>query len=228
MSTHYEIQVLTSPEELHDWTAAQFSAFVKTGNVLHDVLFPPATPPTPAELDLAVARHKANFHAEHNVFIKITDSSNGKIMGGANWNFWSEGPKQSGKVPVDWVDDSTPQGKAELDFAQKVMDEFMGRRARDMTMPHGLLHLCYCVPEYERKGVATALVSWGLKKVDKEGWVSFTEASRRGRPVYERLGFKDIEVVSLRFDELGDYAKGLEDVHWTYMKRPALGKSREC
>lgn len=221
MSTEYEIQVLTHPNELHDWTIAQYTSFVNTGNVLHDVLFPPASPPTPADVEKSVGRHKATFNSGHNVLIKIVDPVNGKIMGGAEWHFYSEGPNLPAKVIVDYIDDSTVQGKAELQFAQRVMDEFMFRRARDMNMPHGLLHLCFCVPEYERRGVATALVKWGLEKVDKEGWVAFTEASRRGRPVYEKLGFEPIEEVDLRFDKLGDYAKSLKPVHWTYMKRPS-------
>ena len=229
----YKIQIITNPDDLHSWTAAQFSSFVGTANVLHDTLFPPATLPTPAQLDLAAARHVSSFKedSEHNVFIQIVDSENGKIMGGAKWQFWPSDPHRPLKVPVDYIDTSTPQGKAEQAFAQKVMDEFMGRRARDMAMPHGLLDLCYCVPKYERKGVASALVAWGLERCDREGWVAFTEASPRGWPVYERLGFEKREVVRLRFDDLiGDdegaldlqkYAKGMRDVVWTYMVRPA-------
>jgi GNAT superfamily N-acetyltransferase len=227
MAKHqYEVQVIKDPVNLKPWTAAQFASFVGTGNVLHDVLFPPASPPTPAQLDLATARHTAAFEegSERNVFVQIVDPANGAIMGGAKWQFWPHDPKRPLTFPVDYVDDSTPEGKAERTFAQKVMDEFMGRRARDMAMSHGLLDLCFTVPEYERKGVASALVSWGLERTDREGWVAFTEASARGWPVYERLGFERKEVVRLRYDELGDYAQGMGDVVWTYMVRPARRK----
>ncbi|KAK5069894.1 hypothetical protein LTR64_007924 [Lithohypha guttulata] len=226
-ASQHKIEVLTNEDQLLSWTAAQFSSFVGTGNVLHDVLFPPVTPPTPAQVEVAAERHKAVFRSipENSIFIQIRDPSNGKIMGGANWEFWSKDPKRSPNVPVDWIDTSTDYGKHEHAFAQKVMDEFMGRRARDMAMPHGLLHLCYTVPEYERKGVATALVAWGLERVDKEGWTAFTEASPRGWPVYERLGFERIERLVLRYDDLGEYAKGQGDVIWTYMVRPARNKS---
>ncbi|KAK5309665.1 hypothetical protein LTR70_010090 [Exophiala xenobiotica] len=222
MSTSsYEIQIVKSGD-LTAWTAAQFSSFVGTGNTLHDVLFPPASPPTPAQLDSAAARHKAclNDDPEHNVFIQIV-TPEGHIMGGAKWQFWPHDPKRPLTVPVDYIDGSTAEGEASRVFAQKVMDVLMGRRARDMAMAHGLLDLCFTVPEYERKGVASALVSWGLEMCDKEGWVSFTEASPRGWPVYERLGFERRDVVRLRFDETGEYARGLGDVVWTHMVRPA-------
>ena len=227
MATHpYDIQVVTDSDDLKQWTAAQLSSFVGTGNTFHDVLFPPASAPTPAQLELATARHRTAFEesSHHYVFTRIVDPSNGAIMGGAKWQFWSHDPKRPRTVPVEYIDDSTPEGKAERAFAQKVMDEFMGRRARDMAMAHGLLDLCFTVPKYERKGVASALVNWGLERTDKEGWVTFTEASPRGGPVYERLGFERKEVVRLRYDELGEYAKGTGDVVWTYMVRPARRK----
>lgn len=219
----YEIEVIKDPSKLEAWTAAQYASFVGTGNVCHDVCFPPATSPTPADIRLSAKRHESAFQqdSEHNVFIQIVESSNGRIMGGAKWQFWPYDPKRSGIVPITFIDDSTEQGKTELAFAQKVMDDFMGRRARDMAMPHGLLDICYTVPEYERKGVASALVSWGLKRCDAEGWVAFTEASLRGWPVYERLGFEKKEEVRLRYDELGEYARGMEDVVWIFMVRPA-------
>lgn len=222
----YKIEVIKDPEALTALTAAQYASFINTDNVLHHVLFPPDSPPSPAQIDLAAARHKAAFSSdpEHVVYIQILDPANGKIMGAAKWQFWPHDPKRPLTYPINYVDDSTPEGKAEKALAQKVMDEFQGRRARDMAMPHGLLDLCFTTPEYERRGVATALVKWGLEKVDKEGWPAFTEASPRGWPVYAKLGFERTEVVKLRFDEMGDYARNLGDVVWNYMVRPARRK----
>ena len=217
----YEVQIVDQ-EALTPWTAAQFASFIGTGNVLHDVLFPPASQPTPAELDTAAARHKASLKddPQHNIFVQIV-TADGDIMGGAKWQFWPHDPQRPATAPISSSGESTPEVKAEQAFAQKVLDEFLSRRARDMAMPHGLLDLCYTVPKYERKGVASALVSWGLERCDKEGWIAFTEASPRGWPVYERLGFERKEVVKLRYDELGEYAKNLDDVVWTFMVRPA-------
>lgn len=142
-------------------------------------------------------------------------------MGGAKWQFWPADPQRPATHPVTFVDASTEQGRIELEFTQRVMNDFTGARARDMAMPHGLLDICFTVPEYERRGVATALVRWGLDRCDAEGWVGFTEASVRGAPVYERLGFQRGQHYRLRYDELGDYAKGMGDVEWIFMKRPA-------
>lgn len=223
----YEIEIVSDPKKLTAWTAAQYASFQGTGNVVHDVLFPPASPaPTAAQLAVSTQRHieTLNTDPEHNVYIQITDPSNGKIMGGAKWQLWPYDPQRPEVFQVTFVDDSTEQGKLELEFAQRVSDDFTRSRATNMALPHGLLDICFTTPEYERRGIASALVNWGLKRVDEEGWVAFTEASVRGAPVYERLGFEKKEEVRLRYDELGDYARGMGDAVWILMVRPAKVK----
>lgn len=145
-------------------------------------------------------------------------------MGGAKWQLWPHDPQRASTHEITFINDSTEQGRIEKVFAQRVMDDFSGSRARNMAMPHGLLDICFTAPEYERKGVASALVNWGLRRIDAEGWPAFTEASIRGAPVYERLGFERKEHVKLRYDELGEYAKDMGDVEWIFMVRPGKRK----
>lgn len=222
----YEITIVSDPSLLTAWTIAQFSSFLNTNNVIADTLFPSSNPPSPSDITAGTARHIAALTADgpnHIVYIQITDpSNNNAIMGGAKWQFWPSDPHRPLTFPCDFAgDDVTDVGRQERAFAQKVMDEFQGRRAKDMACPHGLLDICFTTPEYERKGVATALVEWGLRIVDEQGWVAFTEASVRGEKVYHRLGFERVEEVRLRFDELGEVAKGKGDVVWMFMNRPA-------
>ena len=223
----YAIEVITSVDDLNAWTAAQYASFMNTGNVHHDTLFPPATNPTPADISAATKRHLTDLsvHPDNIVFIQILDPTNNAIMGGAQWQLWPHDPKRPSTIEVNWIDDSTPVGRQERAFGQAIMDEFQGRRARDMAVPHGLLDICFTTPGYERRGVGSALVRWGLERVDKEGWVSFTEASERGTPVYERLGFQRREEVRLRFDGTSEVATGKGDVVWEFMVRPARGRN---
>lgn len=224
----YKIEIVTDPKDFTPWTAVQYASFQGTDNVCHDVLFPPAHPaPTPTQLDVSVQRHIESIRTdpEHNIYIQITDPTNGKVMGGAKWQLWPHDPHRPQTHPITFIDDSTEQGRIEKEYAQRVMDDFQGSRAKNMGMPHGLLDICFTAPEYERRGVASALVNWGLKKCDEEGWVAFTEASVRGAPVYERLGFEKKEAVKLRYDEMGEYAKNMGDIAWILMKRPAKTKT---
>lgn len=37
------------------------------------------------------------------------------------------------------------------------------------------------------------LVRWGTEQADRDGLPAYLEASPAGRPLYERLGFKEVE-----------------------------------
>ncbi|KAL4781094.1 hypothetical protein BJX76DRAFT_363873 [Aspergillus varians] len=52
------------------------------------------------------------------------------------------------------------------------------------------LDLCVVDPAFQRRGVATRLVEWGLEEARRRGGLeAVLEASRMGRHVYSRLGF---------------------------------------
>ncbi|KAJ5370712.1 uncharacterized protein N7496_006804 [Penicillium cataractarum] len=54
-----------------------------------------------------------------------------------------------------------------------------------------ILDMCTVDPAYQRKGIATALVQWGLDEAKRRGIPEcITEASVMGRHVYAKLGFK--------------------------------------
>lgn len=224
------VSEITNPSDLTPWTRAMYDAFVSTDNVLAETLFglAPGVMPSQSQLDSAVQQHRSALNSAdgggQNHYIQILDPATSAFVGGAKWVFYSAAPERSETVNVTWIDDSTAKGKLEREFAQAVMDEFHGRRVRYMAGPHALLNICYTSPGYERRGVASALVEWGMERADKEGWRCFTEASPRGTPVYARLGFKTREDVSLRWDERGDFWKQKGNVRWTFMERPPIGQ----
>lgn len=229
-SGQYTVGIVSNPLDLTPWTAAQFSSFINTDNVLHDTLFPPATPPTPAQVSVAADRHRDALVAEpeHVEFIQVVDPETGEVAGGAKWCFYPSDAHRPSQVSVTWVDDGTGKGQQEKEFAQKVMNEFHSRRYIHMTGPHALLDLCFTSPKYQRQGIASMLVQYGIDRADKEGWTSFTEASPRGRPVYARLGFEVREEVRLRWDEAGDFYRRKGDVVWYFMERPAKTTGSRC
>jgi GNAT superfamily N-acetyltransferase len=230
-STPLTVAEIKDPSDLVPWTKAMYAAFVGTDNVLAETLFglPPGVMPSQSQLDSAVEEHHKALtgpqaHGGENRYIQILDSITGEIMGGTKWTFFSDAPKRPERVDVNWIDGSTSKGKFERDYAQATMDEFHSRRVKHMNCPHALLHICFTSPDYERRGVGSAMVRWGLERADEEGWRSFTEASPRGGPVYARLGFETREAVRLRWDERGEDWKKKEDVRWTFMERPPVEK----
>ena len=231
--TGHQISEITDPSDLAPWTKAMYDSFVATDNVLFETLanLPPGVMPSQSKLESAIEEHRSAFtkpqdDGGQNRYIQILDSKTGEVMGGAKWTFFSAPPKRDEKVNVTWIDDSTPEGKFEKDFAQAVMDEFHSRRFQHMACPHALLYICFTSPKYERRGVSSALVRWGIERADGKGWPCFTEASPRGTPVYARLGFETREILALRWDERGEGWTSKGDVKWTFMQRPPLSDAK--
>lgn len=48
-------------------------------------------------------------------------------------------------------------------------------------------------PSYQRRGLASKLLHWGLKRADQEGVETYLAASPDGKPVYERNGFELVD-----------------------------------
>jgi GNAT superfamily N-acetyltransferase len=49
-------------------------------------------------------------------------------------------------------------------------------------------------PAFQGRGAGGLLVEWGTKKADELGLPAYLESSPKGHRVYERYGFKDLEV----------------------------------
>jgi len=49
-------------------------------------------------------------------------------------------------------------------------------------------------PSWRKRGVGSLLVSWGMKNGAKEGVICSLESSPAGKGLYERLGFKMVDV----------------------------------
>ncbi|KAI7974359.1 hypothetical protein EIK77_008542 [Talaromyces pinophilus] len=65
-----------------------------------------------------------------------------------------------------------------------------------------ILDLCALDPYFQRRGIATKLVEWGLEEARRLGDIeAITEASRMGRSVYKRLGFQEVEEIQYEVDE---------------------------
>ncbi|TGJ80217.1 hypothetical protein E0Z10_g8530 [Xylaria hypoxylon] len=65
----------------------------------------------------------------------------------------------------------------------------------------GLSLLCTS-PKYHRRGAAKALLAPMLAIADAAGLRSYLEATPGGRPIYEKLGFRAVDVKEFDLDAL--------------------------
>lgn len=92
-----------------------------------------------------------------------------------------------------------PGNYTEQRYLCQVYRSFAKRRVevvkeKAVSQSPALMHLQLCVvdPSYQRMGIASRLVQWGLDEAQRRGGLeAITEASSMGRHAYARLGFHD-------------------------------------
>ena len=81
--------------------------------------------------------------------------------------------------------------------------EYIGQVSDSGRNPPAIfvLDLCAVDPAFQRRGIASKLVQWGLEEAKQRGNLECTtEGSAMGRAVYRKLGFKDEGVGDIVFE----------------------------
>lgn len=84
-----------------------------------------------------------------------------------------------------------------------------------------VLQILVTVPEFQGRGVGTLLLQEGLRMADQAGLPAWLEASAKGRRLYRKLGFNDVEDIVIDLSEYG--GEGIETT--VCMLRPVRAES---
>jgi ribosomal protein S18 acetylase RimI-like enzyme len=72
--------------------------------------------------------------------------------------------------------------------------------------PDGLYYeLCELItsPHFQRQGLGSQLVRYGLDKADRDGTMCFLSGSPIGAPVYKKLGFEEVGRLEIELEDFG-------------------------
>ncbi|KAF2964912.1 hypothetical protein GQX73_g8660 [Xylaria multiplex] len=108
------------------------------------------------------------------------------------------GSENSGELGVTMAGALHPENESEQRFVQqmfrsllKARVEYVNSKASEDNPAVMCLDLCATHPAFQRRGIASKLVQWGLDEARRRGITNVTiEASSMGRHVYRRLGFR--------------------------------------
>jgi GNAT superfamily N-acetyltransferase len=67
-------------------------------------------------------------------------------------------------------------------------------------------------PAYQRRGLATKLLKHVLDMADRKGKLSYIEATDAGFPVYQRLNYKQIDLLEVDLSKWGGKGVGLNRI----------------
>ncbi|CZR60970.1 uncharacterized protein PAC_10866 [Phialocephala subalpina] len=146
---------------------------------------------------------------------KITDNETGKMAAFLRWTFpheltekerleRDEEKKEKERVKKETGHDPTWPVGANLEICGEKFGELerMMERYVDKKETY-VANLLGTHPAYQRKGLASKLLKHVLDMADREGRKVYIEATPAGHPVYLRLGFRDIDVVSVDLRKWG-------------------------
>ncbi|RYP33590.1 hypothetical protein DL767_004705 [Monosporascus sp. MG133] len=144
---------------------------------------------------------------------KITDVASGDLVAWARWNV------PEGKEAVfGAVADATATAPAVTDYPEGAdpelcrgfFDAVDGMQKKwDAKSMLGLSVLCTS-PKYFKRGAAKALLTPMLEIADAEGLRTILEATATGKPLYEKLGFREVD--ALKFD-LSQLTKDMDGIY---------------
>lgn len=176
-------------------------------------------------VSLQNARSNWAKHHDDYRYLKVIDTDlpdddpNGRIIGTAKWQVYS---RQRSEEEMDKEEAEAgkqePGPTANREMLAAFFGELMRTRRQNLAgQPHVLLSILATNPQHHRRGVGAMHMDWGMKLADELGLPAYLEASPKGKPLYERYGFK--EMGKMDFDAR-DWGKEYDIPHY-FMLRPA-------
>ena len=151
------------------------------------------------------------------MYLKVTDRHAKEIAGYIVWVYLPQGydPKEDPQAHADDMPSGSNKAVArELKRVTGTNRSFHeGRHG-----PHFLISLLGTHPKYERRGVASMLISCMFERADHEGLPCYVDSSKTAHRLYERHGFKDVSAMEVNLDDF-EGGKGLGVQKWMGMMR---------
>ncbi|KAH8679670.1 acetyltransferase-like protein [Tricladium varicosporioides] len=192
------------------------SAFISDAISL--LVFPRSTPTTYNFWYDMIIAELTHPHAHFYVVTTSTQDEPDYPVAFAKWED-TTAPLPTTDLP-EW-----PEG-ADTEIANQFFGSLFKRHAEIMKdKKHWYLELLATRPEYQGKGAAGKLLRWGIEKVDEEGVEAYLEASPDGKPIYEYLGFEEVDRLVVELEGKGEAALGEKEFVECFMVRKRKGKS---
>ncbi|KAG0650034.1 hypothetical protein D0Z07_3877 [Hyphodiscus hymeniophilus] len=148
---------------------------------------------------------------------KIVETSTGRMAAWARWGFpheknevKGEGEGQDEKEEEkDFNKDEWPVG-ANLEVCEVKFGGLHRKREKYCKKEDTYIVYLICTdPAFQRKGLASRLLQHGIDLADREGRQTYLEATKDGHPVYLKLGFTVIDVLTMDLSKWGGKELGV-------------------
>jgi GNAT superfamily N-acetyltransferase len=182
---------------------------------------------SPNQASLSAARHTKIFNDDSTAIYYKAVLPSGEIIGLAKWNLFKTAGPHHPWPTTGFAPD------ANLELLSWFFGELDGKRnafmdSREEVKERGYLYMAILAvePKVQRMGVGRKLLEWGLDMADREGLEAFIEASPAGKPLYEKMGWREVGFTDVDLKRWGWEGEG--DTNRTVsMFRLVAGRSLE-
>jgi GNAT superfamily N-acetyltransferase len=161
--------------------------------------------------------------------IKAVDQKTGEVAAWASWNITTDAEvrQRDEKASVNSAIGGERGGekrKGDFDFPQGLpvyVQEDTERWLQKLTKGrrHMLCKALFTEPEFQGRGMGSALVEYGNVLADQEGLPIFLQASPFGYPIYTKGGFEIVQELDVDLTEWAPGAKGKDKGYGNYKFR---------
>jgi GNAT superfamily N-acetyltransferase len=190
MALKFSLRKATA-DDIPDMDSVLFDAF--EGAVMDERCFPPSEPESHEFYRKWLADKLEDPMST--LLVAVAEDPAGSAPFMAGWVRWVRRPAADmGAPPLVFTAGDFPScgdGAFAARFFQANFDVWRRVIAAE---DHYALSMLVVRKQAQRRGVGAALVHWGIERADAEGWPAYVNASPEGRPVYERFGFRSVDV----------------------------------
>ncbi|MCJ1359336.1 MAG: hypothetical protein MMC33_009337 [Icmadophila ericetorum] len=156
-----------------------------------------------------------------NHYLLATDTANAKDVGYVWWQY------TKGRTKAQWAETYTnryrPEGMKKVLADATTGAQFLKRAELLGDRDVFTLKELYVHPHFQRCGVGSMLVEWGVKKADECGLMAYTEASPQGLGLYLKYGFEEVDRHTVDLEPWGG-RKGEESSYGLLLRKVRVGK----
>lgn len=224
--------------DLEDMVAAYQCAFGR--EQVHQWIFPEASCPKENSDPWLMAKFgkRLTNPAPGVKHFKVVHTPSGKLASWGRWTFPHPKPNpQTKEEKAEEERRDREENRPDLPVGANVEGcvEFFGALDRSQKKwvegeEMYVMGLLATHPDFQRRGCASKLLRYVLDMADREGRRCYIEATRPGFPVYEKLGWKTVEVLHFSLDEEDVKAGRVKEedrvgIHWVMIRNPQPARS---
>ncbi|GLA79250.1 hypothetical protein AtubIFM56815_000037 [Aspergillus tubingensis] len=187
---------LAKEDDFPELITAQWETFDNPPQGIFRLFFPIEDGDWEKSLHRSIEDQRTSFIKEQPTvkWIKVMDVEKKRIAAAAKWYFFDNASSLAKRPPVevDWY----PKGVIR-NFVTQAVQQYEQPRHEMGQGPHAYLHIGFTRPKYQKQGLGSKWMEWGLAEADRLGLETRLDSTDSGVPLYEKYNFQVAKVHEL-------------------------------